>query len=72
VNFSIEGESLPKECALKVYKTTLNEFKNRQQYVQGDRRFFKDDFKKQNPRKIIKLWANKEAYNLNRYACIYI
>ncbi|XP_046584241.1 serine/threonine-protein kinase RIO3-like [Haliotis rubra] len=63
---SVEGKDIPKECAIKVFKTTLNEFKNREQYVHGDPRFFKDDFKKQNPRKIMKLWANKEAFNLNR------
>ncbi|XP_041360666.1 serine/threonine-protein kinase RIO3-like [Gigantopelta aegis] len=62
----VEDKCLPKECALKVYKTTLNEFKNREKYIHGDRRFFKDDFKKANPRKIMKLWAEKEAYNLNR------
>ena len=58
---------MPRECALKVFKTTLSEFKNRCQYVCGDVRFFKDEFKKQNPRKIMKIWAQKEELNLKRY-----
>lgn len=66
--FRLNGETLPKECAIKVYKTTLNEFKNREKYVHGDHRFSRDDFKKQNPRKIIKIWGEKETANLNRYA----
>ncbi|XP_071142931.1 serine/threonine-protein kinase RIO3-like isoform X2 [Mytilus edulis] len=62
----LNGETLPKECAIKVYKTTLNEFKNRGKYVDGDHRFSRDDFKKQNPRKIIRIWGEKETANLNR------
>lgn len=51
-----------------MFKTTLNEFKNRDRYIKDDFRF-KDAcrFGKQNPRKFIKLWAEKEMYNLNRY-----
>ncbi|XP_066993817.1 serine/threonine-protein kinase RIO3 [Anabrus simplex] len=56
---------VPKECALKVFKTTLNEFKTRDKYIQDDFRF-KDRFSKQNPRKIIHLWAEKEMHNLIR------
>ena len=35
--------------------------------MKGDVRFFKDEFKKQNPRKIMKIWAEKEEVNLRRY-----
>lgn len=63
---SIKDKSLPTEVAIKVFKTTLNEFKTREKYVHGDHRFSKDDYKKQNPRKIIKMWAMKETANLNR------
>ncbi|CAL8069729.1 unnamed protein product [Orchesella dallaii] len=56
---------IPKECAVKVFKTTLNEFKTRDKYIKDDYRF-KDRFSKQNPRKIIHLWAEKEMHNLNR------
>ncbi|WAR17259.1 RIOK3-like protein [Mya arenaria] len=62
----IKDQSLPTEVAIKVFKTTLNEFKNRERYVHGDHRFAKDDYKKQNPRKIIKMWAMKECANLSR------
>ncbi|KAJ9586222.1 hypothetical protein L9F63_020131 [Diploptera punctata] len=54
---------IPKECAIKVYKTTLNEFKTRDKYIQDDYRF-KERFGKQNPRKIIHMWAEKEMHNL--------
>lgn len=64
---SIEGQEVPAECALKVFKTTLNEFKNRDKYIKDDYRF-KDRFSKLNPRKIIRMWAEKEKHNLKRYA----
>uniref|UniRef100_H2YIJ1 Serine/threonine-protein kinase RIO3 n=1 Tax=Ciona savignyi TaxID=51511 RepID=H2YIJ1_CIOSA len=56
---------IPKECAIKIYKTTLNEFRCRDKYIKDDYRF-KDRFKKLNPRKIIHMWAEKEMHNLNR------
>ena len=56
---------MPEECAVKVFKTTLNEFKTRDRYIKDDHRF-KDRFSKQNPRKIIKLWAEKEMCSLSR------
>ncbi|KAK0420294.1 hypothetical protein QR680_014602 [Steinernema hermaphroditum] len=45
--------------AVKVYKTTLKEFKNRSEYV-------KDDFRFKNPRKVLRVWAEKEYMNLHR------
>ncbi|GFT75262.1 hypothetical protein NPIL_319581 [Nephila pilipes] len=61
-----EDESaVPVEYAIKVFKTTLNEYKNRQQYIQDDYRF-KQRFSKQNPRKVIHMWAEKEMRNLQR------
>ncbi|KAF7708010.1 serine/threonine-protein kinase RIO3 isoform X1 [Silurus meridionalis] len=62
---SFEEMSIPEECVLKVFKTTLNEFKNRDKYIKDDYRF-KDRFSKLNPRKIIHLWAEKEMHNLTR------
>ncbi|XP_041982060.1 serine/threonine-protein kinase RIO3 [Aricia agestis] len=56
---------LPKECAIKVFKTTLNEFKTRDKYIEADYRF-KDRFSKQNPRKIVHMWAEKEMHNMVR------
>ena len=56
---------VPKECAVKVFKTTLNEFKTRDKYISDDYRF-RNRFHKQNPRKIIHMWAEKEMHNLTR------
>jgi len=56
-------DCLPAEMAVKVFKTTLNEFKNRQDYIAEDYRF-KDRFKKINPRKMIRMWCEKELFNL--------
>ena len=52
------------EFAIKIYKTTLNEFKNRSDYINGEFRF--KNATKSNPRKFIKLWAEKETRNLKR------
>lgn len=56
---------VPDEVVLKVFKTTLNEFKNRDRYIKDDYRF-KERFSKLNPRKVIRLWAEKEMHNLAR------
>jgi len=45
--------------AIKVYKTTLAGFRNRSEYV-------KDDFRFKNPRRVMKVWAEKEFMNLQR------
>lgn len=54
---------MPKSLAIKVFKTTLNEFKTREKYIADDYRF-KDRYKHLNPQKIVKLWAEKEMHNL--------
>ena len=53
------------ECAIKIFKTSLNEFKTREKYIKDDYRF-KDRFSKQNPRKVIHMWAEKELHNLKK------
>lgn len=60
-----DAESSPKECAIKVFKTTLSEFKQRDKYIRDDYRF-KGRIGKQNTKKIIQLWAEKEMHNLHR------
>ncbi|XP_065180641.1 serine/threonine-protein kinase RIO3-like [Sycon ciliatum] len=71
-----DGESLPErpknsaqpslpEYAVKVFKTTLAEFKTRGIYIQDDMRF-KDRLKSQNSRTIMHIWAEKEMRNLQR------
>ncbi|XP_078397299.1 serine/threonine-protein kinase RIO3 [Cetorhinus maximus] len=62
---SMDDKMVPAECAIKVFKTTLNEFKNRDKYIKDDYRF-KDRFSHLNPRKIIRMWAEKEMHNLVR------
>lgn len=58
-------EPLPAECAIKVFKTTLSEFKQRDKYIKDDHRF-KDRVGKQNSKKIVHIWAEKEMANLMR------
>ncbi|CAB4384078.1 unnamed protein product [Rhizophagus irregularis] len=51
--------------AIKVYKTSILVFKDRDRYVTGEFRF-RHGYSKHNPRKMVKLWAEKEMRNLKR------
>ncbi|KAA8542119.1 hypothetical protein F0562_023271 [Nyssa sinensis] len=53
------------ELAIKVYKTSVLVFKDRDRYVQGDYRF-RHGYCRHNPRKMVKTWAEKEMRNLMR------
>ncbi|XP_077229825.1 uncharacterized protein LOC143862641 [Tasmannia lanceolata] len=53
------------ELAIKIYKTSVLVFKDRDRYVQGDYRF-RHGYCKHNPRKMVKTWAEKEMRNLMR------
>jgi len=53
------------EFAIKIYKTSILIFKDRERYVEGEFRF-RHGHCKGNPRKMIKLWAEKEYRNLKR------
>ncbi|XP_011871870.1 PREDICTED: serine/threonine-protein kinase RIO1 [Vollenhovia emeryi] len=53
------------EVAIKIYRTSVLAFKNRDKYIKGDYRF-KHVHSLHNPRKMVKLWAKKEFDNLNR------
>ncbi|EMS47287.1 Serine/threonine-protein kinase RIO1 [Triticum urartu] len=53
------------ELAIKVYKTSVLVFKDRDRYIQGDYRF-RYGYCKHNPRKMVKTWAEKEMRNLKR------
>lgn len=59
------GPSKDKEYAIKIYKTSILIFKDRDRYVAGEFRF-RSGHCKSNPRKMIKLWAEKEIRNLKR------
>ncbi|KNC95923.1 atypical/RIO/RIO1 protein kinase, variant [Spizellomyces punctatus DAOM BR117] len=51
--------------AIKVYKTSILTFKDRDRYVSGEYRF-RHGYSKSNPRKMVKVWAEKEMRNLKR------
>ncbi|GLH03723.1 Serine/threonine-protein kinase RIO1 [Gryllus bimaculatus] len=53
------------EYAIKIYKTSIMIFKDREKYVSGEFRF-RNGFCKHNPRKMIRTWAEKEIRNLSR------
>ncbi|MCO5597033.1 hypothetical protein L7F22_051106 [Adiantum nelumboides] len=57
-----EGDN---ELAIKIYKTSILVFKDRERYVEGDYRF-RHGYCKHNPRKMVKTWAEKEMRNLSR------
>jgi RIO kinase 1 len=54
-----------KHYALKIYKTSILVFKDRDRYVTGEFRF-KSGYARSNPRKMVRLWAEKELRNLRR------
>ncbi len=53
------------DLAVKVFKTSILVFKDRDKYVSGEHRF-SGGYGKGNPRKMVKLWAEKEMRNLKR------
>lgn len=53
------------ERAVKIYKTSILTFKDREKYVSGDFRF-RRGYSKGNPRKMVQTWAEKEMRNLFR------
>jgi serine/threonine-protein kinase RIO1 len=54
------------EAAIKIYKTSILVFRDREKYISGERRFRYGYGKPRNPRKMVKLWAEKEYRNLTR------
>mmetsp|Transcript_5695 Transcript_5695/g.14221 ORF Transcript_5695/g.14221 Transcript_5695/m.14221 type:complete len:597 (-) Transcript_5695:161-1951(-) len=53
------------EFAIKIYKTSILVFKDRDKYVSGEHRWRKG-YCKSNPRKMVKVWAEKELRNYRR------
>jgi RIO kinase 1 len=53
-----------KQMAIKVFKTSILVFKDRDKYVSGEHRF--RSYSRGNPRKMVKMWAEKEMRNLRR------
>lgn len=60
-----QAKSHKKEYAVKIFKTSILVFKDRERYVDGEFRF-RNSRSQHNPRKMIKIWAEKEYRNLKR------
>ncbi|KAL1869198.1 hypothetical protein VTK73DRAFT_3199 [Phialemonium thermophilum] len=60
-----EHGGAPLQRAIKVYKTSILVFKDRERYITGEHRF-KAGAEKGNNRKMVKLWAEKEFRNMRR------
>lgn len=60
-----ESRKNKKEYAVKIFKTSILVFKDRERYVDGEFRF-RNSRSQHNPRKMIKIWAEKEYRNLKR------
>ncbi|KAL6304334.1 RIO1 family-domain-containing protein [Sparassis latifolia] len=54
-----------RHIALKIYKTSILVFKDRDKYVTGEYRF-RRGYSRHNPRKMVRIWAEKEMRNLKR------
>lgn len=63
VYHAVNGDD--QELAVKIYKTSILTFKDRDRYVSGDYRF-RHGYGKHNPRKMVRTWAEKETSNLFR------
>ena len=61
----LETEAVPLQRAIKVYKTSILVFKDRDKYVTGEFRF-RQGYNKGNNRQMVKIWAEKEMRNLKR------
>lgn len=53
------------DYAIKIYKTSILVFKDRDKYVSGEFRF-RHGYCRHNPRKMVRTWAEKEMRNLTR------
>lgn len=62
-----DGREPPKivQRAIKIYKTSILVFKDRDKYMTGDNRF-RQGFNKSSNRAMVKVWAEKEMRNLKR------
>ncbi|KAJ9588708.1 hypothetical protein L9F63_018000, partial [Diploptera punctata] len=54
-----------RDMAIKIYKTSILVFKDRDKYVSGEFRF-RHGYSRHNPRKMVRTWAEKEMRNLVR------
>lgn len=61
----LDTNTVPLHRAIKVYKTSILVFKDRDKYVSGEYRF-RQGYSKSNNRAMVKVWAEKEMRNLKR------
>ncbi|KAK0202896.1 RIO1-domain-containing protein [Desarmillaria ectypa] len=61
----VAHDPIERELALKIYKTSILIFKDRDRYVAGEHRF-RRGYARHNPRKMVRVWAEKEMRNLKR------
>lgn len=62
---STDVNGIPRHYALKIFKTSILVFKDRDRYVSGEFRF-RNGYCKSNPRRMVRTWAEKEMRNLKR------
>jgi len=62
---SVDEDGRERHRAIKVYKTSILVFKDREKYVAGEHRF-KSGYNKSSNRAMVKVWAEKEMRNLKR------
>ncbi|XP_054155807.1 serine/threonine-protein kinase RIO1-like [Oppia nitens] len=60
-----DGSGGGQDKAVKIYKTSILTFKDRDKYVSGEFRF-RHGYCRRNPRKMVRTWAEKEMRNLAR------
>ncbi|KAH8923010.1 RIO1-domain-containing protein [Atractiella rhizophila] len=60
-----ESSLQQRHFAVKVYKTSILQFKDRDRYVTGEFRY-RNGYSRSNPRKMVRVWAEKEMRNLKR------
>ena len=65
ISFPDDDDATPLQRAIKVYKTSILVFKDRDKYVTGEFRF-RQGYNKSNNRAMVKVWAEKEMRNLRR------
>ncbi|KAG7443639.1 RIO1-domain-containing protein, partial [Guyanagaster necrorhizus] len=65
VYHGVGHDPVEREVALKIYKTSILIFKDRDRYVAGEHRF-RRGYARHNPRKMVRMWAEKEMRNLKR------
>mmetsp|Transcript_7872 Transcript_7872/g.15227 ORF Transcript_7872/g.15227 Transcript_7872/m.15227 type:complete len:450 (+) Transcript_7872:3290-4639(+) len=70
-NVYFAKDAAEQEFAVKIYKTSILVFKDRERYVAGEFRF-RQGYSKHNPRKMVKVWAEKEMRNLKRLRIAHI